>query len=119
METEDVAVTMAPLSAADGLRARLSELEAGWGQVTSGLSSLQERLQRRLLAAWPPAKLPPVLQLWFQQLESRLIRQKENVAGAENAAQLAGALQSCRVVAPVASLIQELRLFTHHLLFRG
>lgn len=98
METEAVAVTMASLSAADWLRARVTELEVGRDQVTSGLSELQERLQQRLLAAWPPATLLPGLQLWFQQLETRLIREKESVAGAKNAAQLAGARQSCQVL---------------------
>lgn len=97
METEAVAVTMASLSAADWLRAQVTELEVGWGQVTSTLSGLQEQLQQRLLAAWPPATLLPHLQVWFRELETRLIREEETAAGAENAAQLAAAMQSCRV----------------------
>lgn len=100
METEAVAVEMASLRAANWLGARLAELEVGWGQVTSALSHLQERL----LAAWPPAKLLPNLQLWFQGLESRLSHEKETVARAKNAAQLAGALQTCQVFPSVTSL---------------
>lgn len=88
---------MASLRAADWLRAQPAELEAGWRWVTSAMSRLQERLQQRLLAAWPPAELLPDLQVWFQELETRLTREKETISGAQNAAQLAGALQNCQV----------------------
>lgn len=101
MEAEAVAAKMASLRAADWLRAQVSELEVDWSRVTSALSKLQELLQRRLLDEWPPVKLLPGLQLWFQGLETRLIQEKETVCKAENAAQLANVLQKYQV--PVAA----------------
>lgn len=135
METEAVAVTIASLSSADWLRARVTELEMGWGQVTSALSRLQERLQQRLLLeAWPPAALLPRLQVWFREVETRLLHEEKNLAGAENAAQLTAGLQSCRVYSHQSAqrLIQDLSdadfslssvafrgFFTHKPVFQG
>lgn len=134
METEAVAVTIASLSAADWLRARVTELEMSWGQVTSALSGLQERLQQRLLEAWPPAALLPHLQVWFGEVETRLLREEKTLAGAENAAQLTAGLQSCRVYSHQSTkrLIQDLSdadfslssvafpgFFTHKPVFQG
>lgn len=99
METEAVAVEIASLRAADWPGVPLAELEVGWGQVTSALSHLQERL-----LAWPSAKLLSDLQLWFQGLERRLSHEKETIARAKNAAQLAGALQTYQVFPAVTSL---------------
>lgn len=134
METEAVAVTIASLSAADWLSARVTELEMGWGQVTSALSGLQERLQQRLLEAWPPAALLPHLQVWFREVETRLLRVEKTLAGAENAAQLTAGLQTCRVCSHQSAqrLIQDLSdadfsfspvaspgFFTHKPVFQG
>lgn len=134
METEAIAVTIASLSAADWLRARVTELEMGWGQVTSALSGLQERLQQWLLEAWPPAALLPHLQVWFREVETRLLREEKSLAEAENVAQLTVGLQSCRVYSHQSAqrLIQDLSdadfslssvafpgFFTHQLVFQG
>lgn len=101
-EAAGAAAKMAPLRAADWLRARVSELEVDWSRVNSALSKLQELLQQRLLDRWPPVRILPDLQVWFQGLENRLIHEKETAAKAENATRLAEVLQNYQVCLAVA-----------------
>ncbi|XP_037606336.1 nesprin-2-like isoform X2 [Sebastes umbrosus] len=75
------------------LRAQLAQLEVNWSQLTSDLSKIQERLQQRLLAAWPPEKLLSDLEDWLKKLEARLNREKETVLKAKDAAQITEILQ--------------------------
>lgn len=103
VEAEAVAVKMASLRAADWLRARVSELEVDWSRVNSALSKLQELLQQRLLDRWPPVRILPDLQAWFQGLETRLIHDKETPAEAENAARLVDVLQNYQVCLAVTN----------------
>lgn len=84
MENEAVAVKMASLSAETP-----TEAEGAGGAAGGGLG---------------PAKLLPHLQVWFQEPETRLIHEKETVAGAQNASQLASALHNCQVLASATSL---------------
>lgn len=109
MEADAVAGKMASLRAADWPRAQVSELEVDWSRVTSALSKLQEQLQRRLLDEWPPVKLVPGLQVWFQELETRLSREKETVSKAESAAQMTDVLQNYQVFSVIPDLSQNLR----------
>ncbi|XP_031717653.1 nesprin-2a isoform X2 [Anarrhichthys ocellatus] len=76
-----------------GLRAQLAQLEGSWTQLTSDLSAIQDRLQERLLAAWPPVKLLSDLEDWLKKLEARLNQEKETVIKAKDAAQITGILQ--------------------------
>ncbi|KAM6906809.1 nesprin-2a [Lycodopsis pacificus] len=76
-----------------GLRAQLAQLEGSWTQLTSDLSTIQERLQQRLLAAWPPVKLLSDLEDWLKKLEARLNQEKETVIKAKDAAQITEILQ--------------------------
>lgn len=108
MEADAVAVKMASLRAADWPRAQVSELEVDWSRVTSALSNLQEQLQRRLLDEWPPLQLLLGLQVWFQELETRLRHEKETVSKAENAAQLTDVLQNYQVFSAIPDLSQNL-----------
>ncbi|XP_068433248.1 nesprin-2a [Clinocottus analis] len=76
-----------------GLRAQLTQQEGSWTRLTSDLSSVQDRLQQRLLAAWPPVKLLPDLEDWLKKLEARLNQEKETVLKAKDAAQITELLQ--------------------------
>ncbi|XP_044023969.1 nesprin-2 isoform X2 [Siniperca chuatsi] len=76
-----------------GLRAQLAQLEVNWSQLTSDLSKIQDRLQQRLLAAWPPVKLLSDLGDWLKKLEARLSREKETVLKAKDAAEITEILQ--------------------------
>ncbi|XP_034756192.1 nesprin-2-like [Etheostoma cragini] len=81
-----------------GLRAQLAQLEGHWSQLTSDLSKIQDLLQQRLLAAWPPVKLLSDLKDWQKKLEARLNKEKETVLEAKDAAQIADILQHCQVL---------------------
>lgn len=76
-----------------GLRAQLAQLEVDWGRLTSELSKTRERLQQRLLAAWPPGKLLSDLEDWLKKLETRLNQEKETVLKIKDAAQITESLQ--------------------------
>ncbi|XP_068564553.1 nesprin-2a [Cebidichthys violaceus] len=76
-----------------GLRAQLAQLEGSWTQLTSDLSTIQDRLQQRLLAAWPPVKLLSDLEDWLKKLEARLKQEKETLIKAKDAAQITEILQ--------------------------
>ncbi|TKS76359.1 Nesprin-2 KASH domain-containing protein 2 [Collichthys lucidus] len=79
-----------------GLRAQLAQLEVDWSQLTSDLSKIQDRLQQRLLAAWPPVKLLSDLEDWLEKLETRLSLEKETFLKAKDAARMAEILQHCQ-----------------------
>ncbi|KAK5852700.1 hypothetical protein PBY51_006550 [Eleginops maclovinus] len=79
-----------------GLRAQLTQLEGNWSQLTSDLSKIQERLQQRLLAAWPPVKLVSDLEEWLKKLQAQLDHERETVPRAEDAAQITKILQRYR-----------------------
>ncbi|XP_035534355.1 nesprin-2 isoform X4 [Morone saxatilis] len=105
METEAMSVQRASVSReaskllhlreADcpGLRAQLAQLEVSWLQLTSDLSTIQDRLQQRLLAVWPPVPLLSDLEDWLKKLEARLSLEKETVLKARDAAQITEILQ--------------------------
>ncbi|XP_054474146.1 nesprin-2-like [Anoplopoma fimbria] len=76
-----------------GLRAQLAQLEGSWTQLTSDLSTIQDHLQQRLMAAWPPVKLLSDLEDWLKKLEARLNQEKESVIKAKDAAQITEILQ--------------------------
>ncbi|XP_035851599.1 nesprin-2 [Sander lucioperca] len=76
-----------------GLRAQLAQLDDNWSQLTSDLSKIQDLLQQRLLAAWPPVKLLSDLEDWLKKLEARLNQEKETVLKAKDAAQITDILQ--------------------------
>ncbi|XP_076613023.1 nesprin-2a [Chaetodon auriga] len=76
-----------------GLRAQLAQLEVDWSRLTSDLSKIQERLQQRLLAAWPPGKLLSDLEDWMKKLETRMNQEKETVLKVKDAAQITEGLQ--------------------------
>ncbi|XP_070706002.1 nesprin-2a [Pempheris klunzingeri] len=70
------------------LRAQLAQLEVSWSQLTSDLSRIQDQLQQRLLAAWPPVKLLSDLEDWLTKLEAQLSLEKETVLKAKDAAEI-------------------------------
>ncbi|KAF1376843.1 hypothetical protein PFLUV_G00215650 [Perca fluviatilis] len=76
-----------------GLRAQLAQLDGNWSQLTSDLSKIQDLLQQRLLAAWPPVKLLSDLEDWLKKLEARLNQEKETVLEAKDADQITAILQ--------------------------
>ncbi|XP_033991567.1 nesprin-2 isoform X3 [Trematomus bernacchii] len=79
-----------------GLRAQLTQLEGSWSQLTSDLSKIQDRLQQRLLAAWPPVELLSDLEDRLKKLQAQLDQERETVPMAEDAAQITKVLQHYR-----------------------
>uniref|UniRef100_UPI0037E98A37 nesprin-2a n=1 Tax=Semicossyphus pulcher TaxID=241346 RepID=UPI0037E98A37 len=79
-----------------GLRAQLTQLEVSWSQLTSDLSKIQDKLQQRLLAAWPPVQLLCELEDWLKKQEARLSQETERVRKAKDAAQITEILQHCK-----------------------
>ncbi|KAM9339272.1 nesprin-2a [Symphorus nematophorus] len=75
------------------LRAQLAQLEVNWSQLTSDLCKIQDKLQQRLLSAWPPVKLLSDLEDWLKNTESRLSHEKETLLKAKDAAQITEILQ--------------------------
>ncbi|KAM3861499.1 nesprin-2-like [Diretmus argenteus] len=76
-----------------GLRDQLDQLEISWSQITSDLAKTQDRLQQRLLAAWPPAELLCGLEDWVKKQEAELSRDRGTVLKANDAAQMTETLQ--------------------------
>ncbi|XP_010768612.1 nesprin-2-like, partial [Notothenia coriiceps] len=79
-----------------GLRAQLTQLEGSWSQLTSDLSKIQDRLQQRLLAAWPPVELLSDLEDRLKKLQAQTDQERETVAKAEDAAQITKILHQYR-----------------------
>ncbi|KAI3364132.1 hypothetical protein L3Q82_010949, partial [Scortum barcoo] len=77
-----------------GLRAQLDQLEVSWSQLDSDLSKIQDRLQQRLLAAWPPVTLLSDLEDWLKKIEARLNHEKETILKAKDAAQITETLKN-------------------------
>ncbi|XP_059211817.1 nesprin-1 [Centropristis striata] len=80
------------------LRAQLTQLDVNWSQLTFDLTKIQDGLQQKLLAVWPPVKLLSELEAWLKQLEARLNQEKETVVKAKDAAQINEMLQHYQVL---------------------
>ncbi|XP_073348713.1 LOW QUALITY PROTEIN: nesprin-2a [Pagrus major] len=106
METEAISVKRASVSReatrllhlreADcpRLRSQLTQLEVKWSRLTPDLTKIQEQLQQRLLAAWPPVTLLSDLEDWLKKLETRLSTEKEAALKAKDDAQIIKILQN-------------------------
>ncbi|XP_062267756.1 nesprin-1 isoform X1 [Platichthys flesus] len=85
------------LSEADcpGLRAQIAQLEVNWSQLTSDLCRIQEQLQQRLLAAWPPVELLSDLESWLKT-KAAPNQEKEKDLKVKDAPQISEVLQHRR-----------------------
>ncbi|CAB1413948.1 unnamed protein product [Pleuronectes platessa] len=85
------------LSEADcpGLRAQIAQLEVNWSQLTSDLCRIQEQLQQRLLAAWPPVELLTDLESWLKT-KAASNQEKEKDLKVKDAPQISEVLQHRR-----------------------
>ncbi|KAM9354719.1 nesprin-2a isoform 2-T2 [Pholidichthys leucotaenia] len=90
------------------LRARLTQLESSWNQVTSDLPRIQDQLQQGLLAAQPQVELLANLNIWLKKTEACLILEKEKILKAKSSAEMSKTLQRSQVLQAAMSNVQPI-----------